>query len=575
MEKLRLNTENVLSNMEGNDYGGAEPLPERITNSQSMILPQFEYEINEYLDTCKEVYSESQQRNIRFRCSNFMRFLQNRGLTVVSEIGYGDILAYHMDVPHRERTNRMLYESSIKPFLSHLADKGMCGCGLEWFLHYLQSDRIVMLDAAANSPDAITSSAQRPPVTLSAAEYRDLSVSLLSALKEEHLSGNIIAVCENAFKLHFIYLDMNDLAYSSARAFAWVDAATVAFKSSWPTARRAIRLFDDYARTGELVSGKVYRLKPSGFDLLPEWCRTPITGYVEQRKRAKMSQSTTDMDVASCVRFCSYLEKEGIVSFENVTATIVKDFNIRDNHQTAGGKGAYNSRIRKFLKYLVREGYVTNTSLYQALSGPAAHSEHIVITLNETEKEGLKSFNANAETALEQRDKACVLLGTEMGIRGCDIVNLKFGDIDWKDRSIRFHQTKTGKEVWLAMPVSVGNAIFHYLKNSRPRESQSDYIFLTTKAPYRKMSPICCSQALRRALPDRKVIGSGFHVTRKTFATERLRNNVNPDQIANAIGHATLDSIAPYLSLDDERMELCPLSVGDFGLWMNGGFGNV
>jgi uncharacterized protein YidB (DUF937 family) len=70
-------------------------------------------------------------------------------------------------------------------------------------------------------------------------------------------------------------------------------------------------------------------------------------------------------------------------------------------------------------------------------------------------------------------------------------------------------------------------------------------------------------------------MGSGFHVTRKTFATERLRNNVNPDQIANAIGHATLDSIAPYLSLDDERMELCPLSVGDFGLLMNGGFGNV
>ena len=575
MEKLKLNTENVLSNMEDNSYGGMESLPGRITNRQVMILPQFEDEINEYLDTCKEVYSESHQRNIKFRCNNFMRFLQNRGLTAVSEVGYGDIQAYHMDVLHTNSIGRMLYESSVKPFLSHLADKGMCSFGLGWFLHYLHSDRIVMLDATANSPDTIMGSAQSPPVTLSAAEYRNLSARLLSTLKEEHLSGNIIAICENAFKLHFVYLDMNGLAYSTARAFAWIDAATAAFKSSWPTARRAIQLFDDYARTGELVSGKVYRSKPSGFNLLPEWCRIPITGYVEQRKKAKMSQSTTDMDMASCVHFCSYLEKEGIVSFENVTAAVVKDFNIRDNHQTAGGKGAYNSRIRKFLKYLVREGYVTNTSLHQALGGPAAHSEHIVITLNETEKEELKSFNANAETALEQRDKACVLLGTEMGIRGCDIVNLKFGDIDWKDRSIRFHQKKTGKEVWLAMPVSVGNAIFHYLKNSRPRKSESDYIFLTTKAPYRKLSPICCSQALRRALPGRKLMGSGFHVTRKTFATERLRNNVNPDQIANAIGHATLDSIAPYLSLDDERMELCPLSVGDFGLLMNGVFGNV
>jgi len=68
MEKLRLNTEHVLSNMEDNGYGGAELLPGRITNRQIMIIPLFEYEINEYLDTCKEVYSESQQRNIRFRC---------------------------------------------------------------------------------------------------------------------------------------------------------------------------------------------------------------------------------------------------------------------------------------------------------------------------------------------------------------------------------------------------------------------------------------------------------------------------------------------------------------------------
>lgn len=405
-------------------------------------------------------------------------------------------------------------------------------------------------------------------------EYRNLSDALLSTLKEEHLSRNIITVYDNTFKLHFIFLDMNSLEYSSVRAIAWTEAAKWVFKSSWPTMRRAMRLFDDYARTGVLVLGKSYISNLSGFDLLPKWCKTPITEFVGQREKAKMSQSTIHMDITSCVRFCEFLSKEGLVSFKDLTADAVKAFNVQDKHQTAQGKGAYNSRIRRFLKFLAREGHVTNVSLYQALGGPAASSEHIVITLNEAEKEALKEFNASAKSGLEIRDKACILLGTEMGIRGCDIVNLKFSDINWKDRSICFQQEKTRSEVRLAMPVSVGNAIYHYLKDGRPKEAKCNHIFVTAKPPYRKLAPFSCSQALCRALPGRKVDGSGFHVTRKTFATERLKNNVDPDQIANAMGHVNRDSLAPYLSLDDERMGLCPLSIEDLGIRMKGGFGD-
>ena len=425
-----------------------------------------------------------------------------------------------------------------------------------------------MTDTACMIPDP----EGKKTLILSAEEYRNLSEDLLSVLKEEHLSRNIITVYENTFKLHFIFLDMNSLEFNSAGAIAWIEAAKGVFKSSWPTMRRAMRLFDDYARTGVLVPGKSYTSNPSRFDLLPKWCKTPITEFLEQREKARMSPSAISMDIISCVRFCEFLSKEGLVSFKDLTAVAVKAFNIQDKHQSAKGKGAYNSRIRRFLKFLAREGYVTNASLYQALGGPTASSEHIVITLNEAEKEALKVFNASAKSRLELRDKACILLVTEMGIRGCDIVNLKFSDIGWKDRSIHFRQEKTGTEVCLAMPVSVGNAVYHYIKDGRPKEAKCDHIFVTTKPPYRKLTQLSCRYALCRALPDRKVAGSGFHVTRKTFATERLRNNVDPDQIANAMGHVTRDSLTPYLSLDDERMGLCPLSLEDLGIRMKGGF---
>lgn len=574
MKKLIRNTKTVLACVKDNDYEDATMIPEHMSNRKITVLPQFEVEINDYLSVCQGVYSKTQQHNIKYRCTYFMRFLQNRGLVEASELGYEDILSYHEGFLHKKRINRMLYESSIKLFLSHLASKGICSYGLGWFLHYVQSDRVVSADTVENILSEIPNSKENLSLLLSAKEYWDLSDKLLGTLKEEHLSRNIIAIYENTFKLHFVFLDINGLVYNSARAAAWTEACKGILKSSWPTMRRAMRLFDDHVRTGVLVPGKAYTSKPNEFDLLPQWCKGPMVEFVGQREKAKMSPSTTKMDLSSCVRFCAFLSKEGIGSFKDVTAANVKEFNVRDRHHTAGGKGAYNSRIRKFLKFLARDGYVANTSLYQALSGPAASSEHIVITLNETEKEDMKAFNASAETELEQRDKACVLLGTEMGIRGCDIVNLRFSDINWKERSIRFQQKKTGTEVWLAMPISVGNAIYHYLKDCRPKEAKCDYIFVTARAPYRKLTPLSCGQALHRILPERKVAGSGFHVTRKTFATERLRNNVCPDQIANAMGHATLDSINPYLSLDDERMRLCPLSVEDLGFQIKGGFGN-
>ena len=542
---------------------------------KTKLLPQFESEINDYLKTCEEVYTQTQQKNIKARCTGFMKFIQSRGLEDVSKLRYVDIQVYHWNVPRRDR-NQMIYESSIKLFLSHLADKEICSHGLGWYLHYMQNDRIVAAEEVmVETPKQMSTSAGRIPLYLSADEYRRQFSKLLIVLEEAHLSENIISVYENVFKLHFIFMDMNGFDYSFTRAIAWVGAAKEAFNTSWPTARRAMWLFDDYARNGSLVVGKVYTSKPSGFDFLPEWCTTPISKYVRQREKTKMSPSTIQMDVNSCTRFCVFLLKEGIKSFNNLTAATVKNFNIQDKHQTAGGKGAYNSRIRKFLKFLSREGHVANTSLYQALGGPTASYEHVVITLNETEKDNLKVFIASAESDLEQRDKACILLGTEMGIRGCDIANLSFSDINWKNKSIRFRQEKTGTEAWLVMPVSVGNAVYCYLKDCRPREAKCDFIFITTKAPYRKITSSCCYQALRRAIPDRKVKGSGFHVTRKSFATERLRNNVNPDQIADAMGSATRVSIVPYLSLDDERMGLCPLSIEDLGIQIKGGFGDV
>ena len=122
------------------------------------------------------------------------------------------------------------------------------------------------------------------------------------------------------------------------------------------------------------------------------------------------------------------------------------------------------------------------------------------------------------------------------------------------------------------MPAAVGNAIFRYLRDVRSRSTGSDRVFIGIHAPYRPITRSVCYEALRRILPSRKVPGSGFHVTRKTFSTNRLRNGVTPALIADALGQVDTVSLTPYLSLDGERMAMCPLSLTDLLIPKKGGF---
>ena len=152
------------------------------------------------------------------------------------------------------------------------------------------------------------------------------------------------------------------------------------------------------------------------------------------------------------------------------------------------------------------------------------------------------------------------------------IVKIALSDIDWRNQCIRFRQEKTDADVYLAMPTAVGNAIYRYLRDARSRNTSSDRVFVSIKAPYKSIKRSVCYDALHRILPDRNVVGSGFHATRKTFSTNRLRSGVKPSQIADALGHAGMSNLTPYLSLDAERMSLCPLSLSELSIAVEGGF---
>lgn len=166
-----------------------------------------------------------------------------------------------------------------------------------------------------------------------------------------------------------------------------------------------------------------------------------------------------------------------------------------------------------------------------------------------------------------------IQLGYRMGLRSIDIVKLTIDDIDWEGPVLSFRQEKTEKQLVLPMPTPVANVISKYILEERPA-TNCRQLFIRAKAPYCGLSKGACIQALEKALADRNVKGSGFHATRKTFATNMLRNGAYIQEVSDALGHSDLANVHKYLVFDEDRMARCALKLSERSLAMEGGFLN-
>lgn len=273
------------------------------------------------------------------------------------------------------------------------------------------------------------------------------------------------------------------------------------------------------------------------------------------------------------MRFCNFILRKNLTSFDHLTADIIIEFCLQDEHSTFSGRVSYANDVRRFLYYLEDTGIIGNHDLHNAVFTGRAPKTEIVDILSETDVEKIYSFREKACSPGELRKAAMVLIGLRTGLRASDITNLKMKDISWKTQTLSIIQQKTGSPLTIPWPNEVGNAIYKYIKYGRPK-SDSEYIFIRHTAPYCKVTTKICENALYAMLPARKdIYRKGFHVTRRTFATNLLRGQSGIDAVMNALGHTDNTTVMKYLSFDDKGMNKCPLSLSECGIEPGGLYG--
>ena len=165
------------------------------------------------------------------------------------------------------------------------------------------------------------------------------------------------------------------------------------------------------------------------------------------------------------------------------------------------------------------------------------------------------------KTGEGKRVYAIMALGADLGIRACDIVSLKLGDIDWVRGELKIVQSKTNTEVVLPLTERVGESLQDYILNARPK-SEERHVFLRLRPPYKPLKAAvtigeiyrdCCKMA---GLPPSK----SFHTLRRSLATAMVTSGVDINDVAQVLGDANMDSAKKYISLDSLNLKRCALT---------------
>lgn len=289
-----------------------------------------------------------------------------------------------------------------------------------------------------------------------------------------------------------------------------------------------------------------------------------IKSFLDSKKESFRSGRRYVYCAASLCAFNKYCLKKEIHEFSNVNLSLVLQF-----ISEMQGRDYANLRIlipvmRQLLKYafesrILIKDISEKVPYYREINTkklPSVYSEDEIKIL-------LESINRN--TKVGKRNYAVIILATYLGIRGSDIANLKFENIDWDKSTISFVQIKTEKHIVLPLLSIVGNAIVDYLKFARPI-SKEPYIFISCRHPYAPFSGSnvvthIVQRAFKKTSIDITSRKFGSHALRHSLASRMLESCTVYPTITEVLGHKDSNSTMVYLNIDLKSLELCLIDV--------------
>jgi site-specific recombinase XerD len=208
--------------------------------------------------------------------------------------------------------------------------------------------------------------------------------------------------------------------------------------------------------------------------------------------------------------------------------------------------------LRSFFRFLRVEG-LCDERLETAIPS-IAHWRLSTLPRYLSEKQ-LRQVLASSDTSTPcgHRDRAIVLCLATLGLRPGEIADLRLEDIDWRRGTIALRTRKTRRGAVLPLPYKAGRAIVSYLRSERPTTGEHrvfvQHLGIHCGDPISSNAVSAAAvRALRRAGVETPLAGA--YVFRHTVASRLVRRGASLKEVADFLGHRSLDTAAIYAKLD-------------------------
>ena len=302
----------------------------------------------------------------------------------------------------------------------------------------------------------------------------------------------------------------------------------------------------------------------SNYAKLNSYYKSIIDNYKIIKNSQNKKSKTIYCQSKSCESFLLYLQNKGFEKFDDVREKDILDFFLDKNDQLKVCS-TFARNIKTVLKKSISiipecekiVNYIPTINTFR---------KNIDYLTNE-EINKIKEALSDKNNYLDLRDKAIVTLLLYTGIRGCDVANLKLSDIDWKNEKIVIIQSKTDVSLELPLTTSIGNSLFAYIKNERPKINL-DRVFIRkdVNLPITKSSVTEAVKHVFKEVNIRQNDGKrkGTHIFRYNLATTLLKNEIPQPIISQILGHSSSEPLKYYLNADFYHLKQCSLSIEKF-----------
>jgi site-specific recombinase XerD len=252
-------------------------------------------------------------------------------------------------------------------------------------------------------------------------------------------------------------------------------------------------------------------------------------------------------------RFLSACFGMGHLDWPSLQACQISDFIRKEAaNKHGGGRKLPSTAVRSVLRFLVFSGALV-PGLEAAALAPRQWT-HDAIPQRRRAQEVERALALYAgETPVDLRNRAILMLLSRLGLRAREVSSLCLEDINWHEAHVIIRSTKTHRDRVLPLSKEVGEALANYLRWGRP-STTSRVVFLHIHAPFRPFAgSAAISRIAARALVRTGVTGHarlGAHVFRHTAASEMVNHGANFKDVADVLGHQSLQTTSIYAKLD-------------------------